>query len=168
MRIREEAPPMRNPRRTARGFALAEFLIIVAILGLLSAVALPKFASQHARQEADEMQRGLTQLRHAVNVYWAQHDGFPGPQAADVERQLGQATDRAGHTGEGAAFDLGPYLAGGRLPTNPATGRCDLRIVQAMPGSPTGASGWLYCPVTGEVRADVPGRNADGVAWYDL
>ena len=159
---------MRSPPRPASGFALAEFMIIVAILGLLAAVALPQFVSQKVRRESDAMLRGLSQLRQAVNVYWAQHDGFPGPLAADVERQLEQRTDRSGIAGQGPEYDLGPYVAGGALPENPATGRCDVRIVQTMPDAPAGTAGWIYCPLTGEVRADAPGRNVDGVAWFDL
>ena len=145
------------------GFAVAELMIIVAILGLLAAVALPQYGSATRRKQCDSVQRTLAELRAAIDKYWAQHDGFPGPAAADLERQLTTMTDRKGGVGE-----LGPYVAGGSLPPNPVTGLADVHVVRTMPAAPRGLAGWLYCPSTGELRSDATGCNPDGVAWFDL
>jgi type II secretory pathway pseudopilin PulG len=154
---------MRLPTLRRNGFALAELMIIVAILGLLAAVALPQYGSSARRKQCDSVQRTLAEMRAAIDKYWAQHDGFPGPSAEDLERQLTTPTDRKGGAGE-----LGPYLVGGSLPPNPVSGLADVHIVRSMPPAPRGQSGWLYCPITGEVRSDAMGSNPDGVAWFDL
>jgi general secretion pathway protein G len=162
-RIRWEESPMRTPNPRRNGFAAAELMIVVAILGLLAAVALPQFGSSTRRKQCDAVQRTLAQLRAAIDKYWAQHDGFPGPTAEDLERQLTGTTDRHGATGS-----LGPYVPGGEFPVNPVTGRNDVRVVRAMSEAPDGHSGWMYCPTTGELRSDATGCSADGVPWFDL
>jgi general secretion pathway protein G len=159
----QEEKPMRSPILRRDGFALAELMIVIAILGLLAAVALPQYGSATRRRQCEAMQRTLAEMRAAIDKYWAQHDGFPGPTAQDLERQLTEATDRSGGAGE-----LGPYVFGGALPANPVTGKAEVQVVGAMPAAPRGEAGWLYCPATGELRSDATGCNPDGVAWFDF
>ena len=151
-----------------RGFTAVEVTIVIAILGLLAAVAIPQLAARHRQDQTATLVCRLGVLRTAINRYWAQHDDFPGPGAGDVRRQLVSPTCRSGSCGTGVAFALGPYVQEGDLPDNPVTGTNTLTIIDAMPEAATGASAWIYCRLTGELRANTTGRTEDGVRYFDL
>jgi len=111
----------------------------------------------------------LSLLRSAVDSYWTQHDGFPGPDAASVQAQLAGRTTRSGQPA--AADDdeaRGPYLRSGEIPVNPVTGGNRLTVVESMPNAPDGGSDWIYCPQSGEVRANTPGASPEGLPWFGL
>ena len=153
-------------RRTC-GFTLLEMTIVVAILGLVAAVAIPQLTANRQEDRADSLVDRLASLRQSIDQYWVEHDGYPGPTPVDFTRQLLGQTDRSGRCGQGEAFALGPYLAG-ELPSNPITESREVSIVDAMPDAPRGDSAWIYCNVTGEIRSNATGRTLDGVAFFDL
>lgn len=60
-----------NVRKNAKGFTLIELIIIIIILGILAAVAIPKYLDVR-QQAADATVRGvLGGLRGANNTLWA-------------------------------------------------------------------------------------------------
>ena len=149
------------------GFTAVEVAIVIAILSLLAAVAIPQIAARKLQGQTTELVGHLGLLRSAVNRYWTQHDGFPGPDVATIRQQLCGQTSRAGICGSGEEFTLGPYLEG-EIPESPVTGTSTLRVVDAMPPSADGTSAWIYCRVTGEVRSNLAGKTDDGVPYFDL
>ena len=151
-----------------KGFTAIEVTIVIAILGLLAAVAIPQLAAHRRQDQTATLVSRLGVLRTAIDRYWAQHDDFPGPGTADFRRQLVSQTCRAGSCGTGVAFALGPYVQDGDLPDNPVTGTNTLTITDAMPEAASGSSAWIYCRLTGEVRANSTGRTEDGVRFFDL
>jgi prepilin-type N-terminal cleavage/methylation domain-containing protein len=70
-------------RRTG-GFTLVEIMIVVAIIALLVAIALPSF--MHARQEAQNAKfiNGVRIAAGAFEMYAAEHNGYP----PDVNRGI--------------------------------------------------------------------------------
>lgn len=71
------------------GFTLIELMIVVAIIGILSAVALPRFADL-LRKSRDGATRGnLGTLRSAINVYYADMEGvYPTDMASLVPKYM--------------------------------------------------------------------------------
>jgi prepilin-type N-terminal cleavage/methylation domain-containing protein len=64
-------------RRTARGFTLIELMLVVAIIGLLSSMAIPSFRIYQLRAkqaERDVITRGI---KTAIDEYLTRHDTFP-------------------------------------------------------------------------------------------
>jgi prepilin-type N-terminal cleavage/methylation domain-containing protein len=121
---------MSSPRTARAGFTLVEIMIVVAILALLAAVALPQFTSEKEEGKASAMVSSLSVLRTAIDSYWTQHDKFPGQGGAlELADQLIKATNKAGSTGAGTGFGYGPYLRNGKLPINPLTGTSTVRVV---------------------------------------
>jgi type II secretory pathway pseudopilin PulG len=144
-----------------------EVLVVGAILVLLAVMAIPRFATGDGDDPFVAVTTRLSQFRSAIDSYWTQHEGFPGPDAASVIAQLTQRTDRQGRPGDGEAHALGPYLRRG-IPLNPLTGDDSLAVVPAMPSQPDGTTAWIYCPASGEVRCNVAGAPPEGLAWFQL
>lgn len=67
-------------RRTSKGFTLIELMLVVAIIGLLTAIALPKFAGliQKARRQAAREGSELFVPRFGF-TYWTTMGGILGP-----------------------------------------------------------------------------------------
>ena len=155
--------------RSQHGLSVVEVLLVAAILGLLSALAIPSFRQPHQEGKVAQLVSGVSVLRMAIESYWAQHDEFPGNEDAEqFVEQLTRQTNRSGRAGEGLGYAYGPYLRRGELPLNPFDGGNVLRIARPLPDEPGGLAAWVYDPSTGEVRADTPGSTPDGVRYYDL
>ena len=160
---------MSNRPAARSGFTLVEVMIVVAILALLAAVALPQFTSTKEEGKASAMVSSLSVLRTAVDSYWTQHDKFPGQaSAAEFADQLLKATNKAGTTGSGTGFGYGPYIRTGKLPVNSLTGTTTIKVVTTMPTAPTGTEAWLYASATGEIRCNLPGKTIDGVDYFSF
>jgi len=63
--------------RTGRkGFTLIELLVVVLIVGILAAVALPRFDRARDRSYVAAMSADLRNLSHRQEVYHADHDRY--------------------------------------------------------------------------------------------
>jgi type IV pilus assembly protein PilA len=80
--------PLRlSQRRTLikdRGFSLAELLVVVAIIGLLAAIAVPQFISYRARGIDSQMKGDLKNAALAMESYFAENKTYPTSLAAII------------------------------------------------------------------------------------
>jgi type IV pilus assembly protein PilA len=76
-----------------KGFTLVELMIVVAIIGILTAVALPAFQDYTIRSKISEVILALSACRTPVSeVYQSGPDTPPGPNNWDCEIGASQAT----------------------------------------------------------------------------
>lgn len=61
--------------RKAKGFTLIELMIVVAIIGILAAIAIPKFADLIRKSNEGATKGNLGSLRSALSIYFADNDG---------------------------------------------------------------------------------------------
>ena len=59
-----------------KGFTLIELMIVVAIIGILAAVAIPKFADLVTKSKEASTKGNLGSIRSAVSIYYGDQEGI--------------------------------------------------------------------------------------------
>ncbi len=90
-------------KRVQQGFTLIELMIVVAIIGILAAVALPAYQDYTIRAQVAEGPTLASGLKTAVADYFSQKGSFPDSNALAIN---GTATGTAA-----AADNQGSYVA---------------------------------------------------------
>jgi type IV pilus assembly protein PilA len=63
--------------RKERGFTLIELLIVVAIIGILSAIAVPLYSNMHSRARIAKAQADTRAMASAISIYTGHCGGLP-------------------------------------------------------------------------------------------
>ena len=68
---------IRNFFRNKKGFTLIELMIVIAIIGILAAIAIPQFAKYRTKAYNSSALSDLKNVRTEVEAYYADHDNYP-------------------------------------------------------------------------------------------
>ena len=74
---------MKNPT-TERGFTLIELMIVVAIIGILAAIAIPQFASYRVKAFNSAAQADLHTAQTTFEVFFNDNSNYPNAVTAAV------------------------------------------------------------------------------------
>ena len=70
-------------KNAKKGFTLIELMIVVAIIGILAAIAIPKFADLINKSKEGATKGSLASVRSAIQVYYGDNEGwFPADDLA--------------------------------------------------------------------------------------
>ncbi|MHC4534250.1 MAG: type II secretion system protein [Planctomycetota bacterium] len=163
-----------------KAFTLVELILVVTILGILSALVLPTFQGHIAQAKETAAQDNLKVIRTQIEIYKMDHDGITpgyinGSEAPTALLAL-QFTATTTLTGGVSVSTIpvdpyvnGPYLK--KLPENPYNKLSTIAYVaqatafaDAVDGT---SSGWLYKKETGEFKINYTGTDSKGIAYID-
>jgi general secretion pathway protein G len=100
-----------------KGFTLIELLIVIAIIGLLSTLAVVALGSARVKARDSKRLADLKQLQTALELYYTDQNAYP----AGTSVSLGDSTHAClNSSGFAAAGCASPYM--GQIPVDPKSG----------------------------------------------
>lgn len=134
-------------------FTLTELIIVIAVLGILAAIVIPKFSSATEEARSSGAMSQLVSVRKQIEVWKLDHNGTY-PTLSQVQSG---AADWAVFTSKtlidgsiDSSGSFGPYF-----PTPPVNNYTNSSLVVEA-GSPVNTAGWTYNDSNGALKLIIP------------
>ena len=176
--------------RAARGFTLIELLIVVIIIAILAAIAIPQFSNSSGDAQEAALDANLATMRSAIELYRVQHgNNYPSAKAATGDdgctgtgavKGAGAINNTAAFTeqltyfstkdGATCSISVGSYLFGPYLraiPAEPIKNANTVAVTNGvLPAAATDGSGWIYSNTSGALAMNSQALDRSGKKKY--
>ena len=132
-----------------RAFTIIELMITIAVIGLLSAIALPKISEINSKAKVANVQGNLANLRTSIGIYMAKTGEYP-----DLENNENL---------EDIIFDtykFTDFYSRSVMPYTPSSEDTDK--INSVVTTRSNIGGWLYLYDTGDIYANLEDGNYTG------
>jgi len=148
---------------SSAAFSLVELVLVVVIIGIVAAIAVPRMTRGGQQAQAKALTATLESVRRAIDYYYAEHNRFPGYNpdtlAPDGQWFVDQLTKWSNARGDvsdvpKSGSNLGPYLRT-PFPTNPINGLDTVKVRATRSESVSrGTTGWIATLSDGSFHAN--------------
>jgi prepilin-type N-terminal cleavage/methylation domain-containing protein len=108
----------RKMMKLRKGFTLIELLVVVAIIGILTTIAVPKFMAMTEGSKKATLEANHRIIVSAISMYIAANDGAVPSQGSDLDPYLSGGFTGVAKYPKTATYVLTPVAA---TPTTPAS-----------------------------------------------
>jgi prepilin-type N-terminal cleavage/methylation domain-containing protein len=81
---------MKGFKKNNKGFTLVELMVVVVIIGILVAIAIPVYNASTARAEAGACEANRRMIESAIEQYKMNHDGTTVPSWDNLTTSVGE------------------------------------------------------------------------------
>jgi prepilin-type N-terminal cleavage/methylation domain-containing protein len=143
-------------RLKAKGFTLIELMIVVAIIGILAAIAIPRFAQMLEKSREGSTKGNLGSLKSAASIYYGDSQGiWPTTLNSISIYGFSRYLDNISPVKVTGAFVAGASSPSGSLVT-----------MTTQSSVPVGSgSGWLYDSTFGDVYVNSTVRDSKSLPY---
>ena len=107
-------------RKNQKGFTLVELMVVVVIIGVLVAIAIPIFSGIQANARTKACDANIRTIKGAVAMYYAEENAYPADIAALVGKNYLESAPGCPWTDPATAYTLGGTISGITVTCNAA------------------------------------------------
>ena len=143
-------------RLKAKGFTLIELMIVVAIIGILAAIAIPRFAAMLEKSREGSTKGNLGSIKSAASIYYGDQQGvWPTTLQSWTTYAFSRYLDNISPVKVTGSFVAGSTSPAGALVT-----------MTSGSSAPTGSStGWMYDSNFGNVYVNSTVKDSKAIPY---
>lgn len=147
--VKAASPRLLSHANNWKGFTLIELMIVVAIIGILAAIAIPKFADLVTKSKEASIKGSLGTIRSAVSIYYSDQEGvYPASGSLAIALTSGSRY-----------LQEMPYV---QIPQGAYN---HSRVNTETTDGSTASGNWLYTPGSGQVAVNCTHTDTKSSTW---